>query len=218
MLRDWFLRGNFQTRDRVLERELQLERGARFRSGALLEAQSRLRASGLFDSVRVRSLGGEGEQGDEVSALFLVEERSSRVFEHRVSTSARIAASEGVQLVFSNQPIFRDSNIGGSGSELLVFGEFDLDVIEPSRLRASEFRAQAGLAYIDPRLYIGRRMTDPWEWVNALTYEYDLLRSASAAAQGARLPDAGPRGVRPHPRALLRARAQRPPDADPGPI
>ena len=175
VLRDWFLRGNFQTRDRVLERELQLERGARFRSGALLEAQSRLRASGLFDSVRVRSLGGEGEQGDEVSALFLVEERSSRVFEHRVSTSARIAASEGVQLVFSNQPIFRDSNIGGSGSELLVFGEFDLDVIEPSRLRASEFRAQAGLAYIDPRLYIGRRMTDPWEWVNALTYEYDLL-------------------------------------------
>lgn len=174
-LGDWFIRGNFLTRARIIERELQFERGELFRYGALLEAQSRLRASGLFDSVRLRTIGDGDDPRSAAHVLVQLEERDSRSFEHRVSTSARIAAAENFQLVLSNQPIFRDINIAGSGSELLVFGQFDVDVLEPERLRDGEFRASAGIAYIDPRLYLSRRMTDPWEWVNAVTYTYDLL-------------------------------------------
>lgn len=173
-LADWFVRGSFTTRPRVIERELQLERGAMFRYQDLLDAQSRLRATRLFDSVRVRTID-EGSLRDQAHLVVQLEERGARSLEHRVSLSARIASTEQLLVVLSNAPTFRDVNVFGSGSELRVFGTFDFDVREPARLERGELRGSVGVAYIDPRLYLTRRMRDPWEWVSALTYTYDLL-------------------------------------------
>lgn len=173
-LADWFVRGGFTTRPRVIERELQLERGATFRYQDLLDAQSRLRATRLFDSVRVRTID-EGALREQAHLVVQLEERGARSLEHRVSLSARIASTEQLLVVLANAPTFRDVNILGSGSELRVFGTFDFDVREPARLEEGQLRGSVGVAYIDPRLYLTRRMRDPWEWVNALTYTYDLL-------------------------------------------
>lgn len=173
-LADWFVRGNFTTRPRVIERELQLEQGDIFRYRDLLDAQSRLRATRLFDSVRVQTIA-EDALRDEAHLVVQLEERAARSIEHRISLSARIAAADNLLLVLSNAPTFRDINFLGSGSELRVFGNFDFDVLEPQRLGDAEFRGSVGIAYIDPRLYLSRRMRDPWEWVNSITYSYDLL-------------------------------------------
>jgi outer membrane protein assembly factor BamA len=176
-LADWFVRGNFRTGLNVVRRELQLQRGDTFRYGDLLDAQSRLRATRLFDSVRVQTVEqlAQADNDNETHVLVQLEERSSRSIEHRVSLSARIATTEQLLLVLSNSPTIRDINIFGTGAELRLFGSFDFDILQTQRLGDGEFRGTVGAAYIDPRLYLTRRMTDPWEWVVSLTYNYDLL-------------------------------------------
>ena len=173
--------GNFQTRRRVIAREMPFETGDPYQLQRILEGQSRLRQLGLFDSVRVYTIGASAapETGDESHVVVQVEESSTRFLEHRIALEGRATAQDFL-LILSNTPTFRDINLFGTARELRLFGSFDLDVLEASRLAEQEFRATAGIRYLARRFYLTRRMRDPWEAQTQLAYSYDLLAVAPA--------------------------------------
>lgn len=173
--------GNFQTRRRVIAREMPFDAGDPYQLQRLLEGQSRLRQMGLFDSVRVSTIGAsaDADSGDETHVVVQVEESTTRFLEHRIALEARATAQDFL-LILSNAPTFRDINLFGAGRELRLFGSFDLDVLQTSRLADQEFRATAGIRYLARRFYLTRRMRDPWEAQTQLAYSYDLLAVAPA--------------------------------------
>jgi outer membrane protein assembly factor BamA len=176
------VRGNFRTRRRTIVREMQLEPGTPYDLGALFDGQSRVRQLGLFDSVRVSPIAetdGDSETGVN-HVIVQLEEASSRFIEHRITLEARAATPQPLLLVLSNEPTFRDLNIGGRARELRIFGNFDLDILEPQRVSDGEFRAGAGIRYIARRFYLTRRQSDPWEAQAQIAYDYDLLAIAPA--------------------------------------
>ncbi len=171
------IRGNFDTRQRVVRRELPFRIGAPFDYQLLLRGQSRLRALALFDSVRVTTVGAtpDPSTGEVSHVVVQLEESSSRFLEHRVGLEARLAQADGLLLVLANEPTFRDINVFGRAKEIRLLGNFDFDVLNPDRLSLREFRAGAGIVYLDRRFYLSRRMEDPWESQAQLRYRYDLL-------------------------------------------
>lgn len=176
------VRGNFGTRRRTITREFRLRSGDPYDVGALLEGQARLRALGLFDSVRVSTLGAtsDPDTGDVSHVVVQLEESGTRFFDHRVSLEARAADAQNILLILSNEPTFRDIDLFGRAKELRLFANFDFDVLDPGRLQLNEFRAGVGVLYLARQFYLSRRQQDPWEAQAQLTYDYDLLAVAPA--------------------------------------
>lgn len=173
--------GNFATRRRVIAREMPLSPGEPYRLSQILEGQARLRQLGLFDSVRVFTIGAtaEPDSGSRSHVVVQVEESSTRFLEHRIALELR-AAPQSVLFILSNAPRFREINLLGRAKELQLFGSFDMDLLYTSRLADKEFRATAGIRYLARRFYLSRRMRDPWEAQTQLSYSYDLLAVAPA--------------------------------------
>ena len=173
--------GNFSTRRRVIAREMPLLEGEPYQLQRILEGQSRLRQLGLFDSVRVFTIGAtaDPDSGSESHVVVQVEESGTRFLEHRIALEAR-ATTQDFLLILSNAPSFREINLFGRAKELRLFGSFDFDLLETSRLADQEFRATAGIRYLARRFYLSRRMRDPWEAQSQLSYSYDLLAVAPA--------------------------------------
>ncbi|MCB9506772.1 MAG: BamA/TamA family outer membrane protein [Myxococcales bacterium] len=176
------VQGNFATRRSVIERELHLRPGAPFDSQEVLNGQARLRSLSLFDSVRASTVGAQPdpETGEDIHVIVQVEESGSRYFDHRLGLEASASTSQGFVLILSNEPTFRELNLAGRAKELRVFGNFDFDVLNPSRLATNEFRGSFGALYLARRFYLTPRMTDPWEVQAQLAYSYDLLAVAPA--------------------------------------
>lgn len=176
------VRGNFGTRRATIAREMNYDFGAPYDVAVLLNGQSRLRSLGLFDSVRVSTLGAGPDPvtGDVSHVVVQLEESGSMFFDHRVSLEARATTTRGLLLVLSNEPTFRDVNVFGRAKEVRLFGNFDFDVLDPGRLADQEFRAGAGIVYLARRFYLTRRQRDPWEAQAQLAYDYDLLAVAPA--------------------------------------
>lgn len=173
--------GNFATRRRVIAREMPLATDESYQLTHILEGQARLRQLGLFDSVRVFTIGANAdpESGNRSHVVIQVEESSTRFLEHRIALELR-ATPQSFLFILSNAPTFREINLFGSAKELQLFGSFDMDVLYTSRLADKEFRATAGIRYLARRFYLTRRMRDPWEAQAQLSYSYDLLAIAPA--------------------------------------
>ncbi|MFT6399406.1 MAG: outer membrane protein insertion porin family [Bradymonadia bacterium] len=173
--------GNFATRRRVIAREMPLATGEPYLLTQILEGQARLRQLGLFDSVRVFTIGAtaDPESGSRSHVVVQVEESSTRFLEHRIALELR-AAPQSFLFILSNTPTFREINLLGRAKELQLFGSFDMDLLYTSRLANKEFRATAGIRYLARRFYMSRRMRDPWEAQVQLSYSYDLLAVAPA--------------------------------------
>lgn len=174
------VRGNYDTRRRAIRQELPFRPGDPYDVQELLEGQSNLRSLGLFDSVRVHSIWHEPDDADEnmASVVVQVEEGRTRFVEHRVAIESRVTPQSDLQFIFANAPSWRDLNFLGRVEELRVIGNFDIDLVDPSRLRDGEFRAGAGLVYVDPRYRMYGLLDEPWESQTALLYTYDLLAVA----------------------------------------
>ena len=176
------VRGNFGTRRSTAAREVRLRPGDPYNVAALLESQSRLRSLGLFDSVRMSTIGAtsDPDSGDVNHVVVQLEEAGTRYFEHRVGLEARAVDAQNLLLIFSNEPTFLDTDLFGRAKELRIFGNFDFDLLEPRRISNNEFRAGVGILYLARRFYLTRRMEDPWEAQAQITYDYDLLAVAPA--------------------------------------
>jgi len=174
------VRGNYDTRRRAIRQELPFRAGDPYDLQELLEGQSNLRSLGLFDSVRVHSIWHEPDDAEEnvASVVVQVEEGRTRFVEHRVAIESRVTPQSDLQFIFANAPSWRDLNFLGRVEELRIIGNFDIDLVEPSRLREGEFRAGAGLVYVDPRYRMYGLLEEPWESQTAILYTYDLLAVA----------------------------------------
>lgn len=193
---DAFVRGNFRTRRRILTRELTFGLGEPFNYQQLFESQSRIRSLGLFDAVRVRSIGTDNPAlaTDVVPVVVQVEEAPSRFLDHRVSMEARVTSRNDLLFILSNEPTLRDINLFGRGEEVRLSGNFDVDTLDPGRTTDGEFRGGVTLQYIDPRTYLGGLLEDPWETRIEFSFSHDHLAVAPAPqidqlAVGARVRD-----------------------------
>ncbi len=177
-----FFRGNFRTRTRILRRELPFETGDPVVFNDLLQGQSGIRSLRIFDSVRVQTIWNEPEGiPDNVAhVLVQVEENRTRFLEHRIALVCRVTPQSDVLFIFSNEPSFRNVNFLGRAEELRVVANFDIDLLSPERIQDDEFRAGLSLVYIDPRMYFGRWLSDPWELRAEASFRYDLLAVAPA--------------------------------------
>lgn len=177
-----FLRGAFDTRERVVRAELPFERGDLFDFDTLLRGQANLRSLGLFDAVRVQSVWVDDPGTDERvgHVVVQVEEGRSQFVEHRVSLESRVATNSELLLIFSNEPQYRNLNFLGRAEELRLVGNFDVDVLNRDRLGDGELRAGLAAIWIDPRVRLFGSLQDPWESRTELAWDYDLLTVAPA--------------------------------------
>lgn len=176
---DVIWRGNHRTRQRIVRRELAFERDDLYDAGVLLETQRRLRYLGLFSSVRVQPVARLEPEGDaEVSVapvILQVEETGFRTLEHRVGLETRLTTLVDPLVIFGNETVFRERNIGGSGSELRLVGELDLDILNVERVGEGELDSALRAIYFMPRLWLLGVRRAPWEGRFTLYFERELL-------------------------------------------
>jgi outer membrane protein assembly factor BamA len=175
-------RGDFRTRRGVLERELPFATGDPFVYESLLRGQANLRFLRIFDSVRADTLWEqpEGSPDNVAHVLIQLEESRARTLDHRIALESRVTPQSDVLLIFANEPTWRHINFLGRGEELRLTGNFGLDILRPERVQEGEWRGSVSLIYIDPRMYLGRVLKDPWELRAELAARYDLLAVAPA--------------------------------------
>jgi outer membrane protein insertion porin family len=177
-----FFRGNFRTRSSILRRELPFQPGDPLVFDQILQGQSAIRSLRIFDSVRVQTIWNEPEGTDNNVAhvLVQVEENRTRFIEHRVALESRVTPQSDLLFIFSNEPSFRNVNFLGRAEEFRVAANFDIDTVNPDRISEDEYRAGASVTYLDPRMYFGRLLRDPWELRAEAAWRYDLLAVAPA--------------------------------------
>lgn len=201
-----FVRGAEATRARVVRRELPFEPGEPFDLALLLRGQSNLRSLGLFNAVRMVTVGldagadltGEapldpsgdtpGEEPElpadvPVVVSVQLEETSYRSIDYRVGLEGRVAALADMLVLQTNELTWRDINLLGTATELRLVGELDVDIVTPSRIRQDEFDAALRIISIDPRARLLGRARRPWETRSELFWEYDLLAPAPTPQQ-----------------------------------
>ncbi len=133
-----FVRGNFKTAREVILREVRIDSGERYDPRAADRAESRLRALGLFNSVKLRTLGAVADAGAPVVHLLVeVEER----YDYTADIELAFGASSDNVAFVSLALIAR--NLWGLGHEARIGGELGFEI------------QAADAAYTVPRLYLG---------------------------------------------------------------
>ncbi len=181
-----FVHGNFDTQAWVITNELhflhqnrrrrgRVDTDIPFNTAAILRGQSNLRQLGIFDSVRIETLG-PAPGDDRVHVVIRVEEASVHYLEWRVGVDARVGSADRL-LTLSNELTWRDVNFRGRGEEMRVVGRFDFDILDSGRLNDGEFDAELRAIYFDPRYYLFGllRRDRPWEGRLELAFEHNRL-------------------------------------------
>ena len=118
------MRGNFHTRDFVIEDELRLAQGDLLTKDRLAEAARRLRNMGLFDAVNIAMPDLDGTSEGEVNAVVEVTERYDRRFGLDLEGGYSSYSGAFLKLV----PTVK--NIGGVGISFDVPGTIGVDVVD----------------------------------------------------------------------------------------
>ncbi len=118
------LRGNFHTRDRVIQDELDLKQGDLLTKDRLAEAARRLRNMSLFDAVNIAMPDLDGTGEGEVNAVVEVTERYDRRFGLDLEGGYSSYSGAFLKLV----PTVK--NIGGVGITFDVPGTIGVDVVD----------------------------------------------------------------------------------------
>lgn len=176
---DVLWRGLHHTRLRVVRRELAFSPGDLYDANALLETQRRLRYIGLFSSVRVQPVARRSPAPDEEASMapvvIQVEETGYRTIEHRIGLQTVVTSLVDPLVTLGNQTVFRERNIAGSGSELRLEAELDLDIIDRARVRDGELDAALRAIYFMPRLWLFGLRRAPWEGRLTIYHDRELL-------------------------------------------
>jgi outer membrane protein insertion porin family len=154
--------GNHKTRNRVIERELLLERGDLLSRDRLLQIQHRLYSLGIFRSVRIRLTPLEGADPTLHKVTVQVEESPPQrmIFGAGYNTETGLRGSFGLS----------NSNVRGTNRRMAIQGG------------ASEINRRAELIAEDPRLF-GRRDLQGLasiSWLEAEQVSYDERRFSAA--------------------------------------
>ncbi len=171
------VRGNYETNEAVMRRELLFREGDRFVNQQLIESLAALRSLGVFDSVTGTTIGEEEAAAGEgqVGIVIAVEEATTATIEARVGLASQNRVDDEFRVLADTEVAYRDRNFFGQAAELRTGGSFELDVTNPQRVGDAEFIAGAEVAYLDRRFYYFDLIDDAWELQVALRGAYDLL-------------------------------------------
>ena len=132
------MRGNFKTRTSVILRELPFGPGDRYSPDEVELGEQRLRALGLFNSVRLSFVGVE-QHLNPLTVIVEIEER------YDYSADLELAIGSATDNIFFVSAALIAHNVGGYGHELRLGGEVGFEV------RAAD------AAYTVPRLYLTKK-------------------------------------------------------------
>lgn len=183
--------GNFSTKDETVLQELPIQRSCvegprRLQSGwepeqpctydpaQQLNMQANLRALGVFDSVRIDTIGPD-EDLEGVTLVVKVEENQTRYIDYRVGVDISFENTDQTLLSFPNEVVYRDLNFLGRGQELRLEGRFEPPMLSPGQVLDGTFDGDVKMIYYDPRAYIFGRFRRPWEARGELSATWSQL-------------------------------------------
>lgn len=178
---DVFLAGHFRTRNAALRDEVPFRPGEAFQLQRLLRTQADLRALGLFESVRARTVDALAADGTPAqSVVFEFEEIEPWTLDHSVGMELQLGGAGRELVIVSNEPVFRHRNFLGRLEELRLDGNFDFDLQQSEQVGAGELRAGGSVSYFDPRFRFGGLTRDPAEGLVEAHIQRDRLTPAPA--------------------------------------
>lgn len=165
------LKGNFDTRNSVIWREVELSRGDLLDTNKVISSQGNLRSLNIFDSVSIETIGLDDAARDEnatsAALLLNVEEGQTRYVDFKFGLELRELLSDDRQLLVTGEALYADRNLFGfaQGLQPHVIAAIDtLDAIrlgtetaggESTQLSTLDFLLGAELIYSDPRFFKG---------------------------------------------------------------
>ena len=168
-----FISGNFRTKDRIIQDEIELEAGAPFSLKKMLETQRNIRNLNTFDSVQFKILGLK-EQKDEVDLFVKVEEKKPYFIQAGVGYDSKrktyFNTKVGDRNLFGlNKDIwisFEDSRIGYMGelgiTEPRFWGSGISSTLNLFAERREEFNQDFGTKTYGVSLSFSRRFLEPF--------------------------------------------------------
>ncbi|MEO7730539.1 MAG: POTRA domain-containing protein, partial [Kofleriaceae bacterium] len=156
------IRGNFKTRDSIIQSELGLKQGALFTQDALAEGARRLRNTALFDAVSVSMPDLDTTTAGEVNAVVEVVERYD--FRAQVDAEAGYSSYNGAFLKLI--PSFK--NLFGIGVSFDVAGTIGFDLAEYLSNGTTRLRQLSAEATLRFPQWLSRRIS-PVEFQTELT-------------------------------------------------
>ena len=134
--------GNFRTKDKILQNELEIEPGEPFSPAKMLQGQRNIRKLDIFDSVKFKTIGLK-EKNEKINLFVEVEEKKP----YFVQAGGGYETDRGffVQTKLGDHNLFgtnKDAWLGGGWSQIGYEGE--LGITEP-RLWGSRISATFGL-------------------------------------------------------------------------
>ncbi|MBC7974409.1 MAG: BamA/TamA family outer membrane protein, partial [Myxococcales bacterium] len=156
------IRGNFKTRDSIIQSELGLQQGALFTQDALAEGARRLRNTALFDAVSVSMPDLDTTSAGEVNAVVEVVER----YDFRAQVDAEVGYGSYNGAFLKLIPSFK--NLFGVGISFDVAGTVGFDLAEYLRTRTARLRQLSAEATLRFPQWLSRRIS-PVEFQTELT-------------------------------------------------
>lgn len=139
---DVYYAGNFRTREKIIQRELEIRPGESFSLRRMLEGQRNVREMDIFDSVKFKTIGLK-ENEEKVDLFVEVEEKKPYYFQ--------IGGGYETQKGFFGKSKVGDHNLFGTNKDAWIGGEVseigyrgDLGILEP-RLFGTRISATLGL-------------------------------------------------------------------------
>ncbi len=161
------LKGNFDTKNEVVWREVELERGDLLDTNKVISSQGNLRSLNIFDSVSIETIGLDEVVQDENTAsaalLLNVEEGETRFVDFKFGLELRELLSDERQLLLTGEALYADRNLFGyaQGLQPHVIGAFDtFDLVrlgtdtaggDATELTTLDFLVGAEVIYSHPR-------------------------------------------------------------------
>ncbi len=150
------LKGNFETRSSVINREIELERGDLLDTRRLIQGQGNLRQLNVFDSVSVETIGLDerAQQSDTARAALLinVEEASTSYLDFKAGLELREPFVDSRQLLITSEVQYTNRNLFGlaQGLQPRIIGAFDtLQLAETTGVSTSDPLAAASIDTLD---------------------------------------------------------------------
>jgi len=159
------LRGHLVTDDDVLEDELVFRRGAPLSTEDLFLSQANLRSLGIFDSVKVETIGADesvtsGEREVPTLVTVDVEESTYRLLDGSLGLRIDSAplSSASLPVLYVVGAAVRDRNFLGRGLELGLEGEHGNRLSAPTDIAGDDARWLAG-PFVRDRRFFGTRLS-----------------------------------------------------------
>jgi len=150
------LKGNFETRSSVINREIELERGDLLDTQRLIQGQGNLRQLNVFDSVSVETIGLDerAQQADTARAALLinVEEASTSYVDFKAGLELREPFVDTRQLLLTSEVQYTNRNLFGlaQGIQPRVIGAFDtLQLAETTGVSTADPLAATSINTLD---------------------------------------------------------------------